>query len=304
MFVYFESNVVIICNIFAMAKEPSIDDFISLITSPKTNKIYNDPIVLDTGEIEELNEYLVTNQKNPYHSITKLKTLITTFLDEYPEYKSKQYVAQINNKNTHRMNQKTINNIINSKTMTMLKKYTNFEAQLFTGEQISKILNYSDQDTILYFMDNLIGDVHVQLDGIEWRMINYVCNRCSADMPEVVKHFIKKYGGLEHYCHDDNWYPLHQILYYSKDNDLTKMAIDHHLQSGLDLYQKNTDDHTILNFVFSYGTFVVIQHTMDKIDKQSQEFKDCLNDLYNAMSDNEKISEDDEEILIQQLLPE
>lgn len=275
-----------------MTKEPNIDEFVSLISSPKTNKIYKDPIILDNGEIEELEEYLGTGEKNQYHNIIRLKTFINSFLEEYPEYKLKQYISNPILKTTHKINQQIINKIISSQNLQSLTQYTRFELEFLTGGQIETICKNADDDTLVYFINNVIGDIHELFQGRSWRLINYVCNKCSSNNKNIIiKYFIEKYGGMQYYCEDDHWYPLHQIVHFSKNADLIKFGIDKHIEAGLDLYCENSDGATILNFIFHKSNSDTINYALSKIDKTKQEFKDNLNIFCDMLNDNIKLDD-------------
>jgi len=286
-----------------MAKEPNVDEFVSLISSPKTNKIYKEPIILDNGEIEELDEYIGTDKKNQYHAIVRLKTFINTFLDEYPEYKSKQYICNQLLKTTHKFNQQIINKIINTKNLQNLKQYTQFELSLLTSADIDTICKIANEDTLIYFVDNIIGDIHELFPERNWRLVNYICNKCcSANKNTFVRYFIEKYGGMQYYCEDDHWYPLHQIVHFSKNSDLIKFGIDKHLESNLDLYCENSDGTTILNYIFQKSNSDIINYTLSKIDKTWQEFKDHLNNLCDTLNNNSQLNDNERENIMNKLV--
>jgi len=286
-----------------MAKEPNIDEFVSLISSPKTNKIYRDPIVLDNGDIEELEEYLGTGEKNQYHNIIRLKSFINSFLEEYPEYKPKQYISNPIFKTTHKINQQIINKIISSQNLQNLKQYTHFELLLFTSGQLESICINANEDILIYFVDNIIGNIHELIQGRSWRLVNYVCNKCSGTIKNAfVRYFIEKYGGMQYYCEDDNWYPLHQIVHFSKNSDLVKFCIDKHLEAGLDLYCENNDGSTILKFIFEKSNSDVINYTLSKIDKTSQEFKEHLNSLCDILNNNGQLNDNERENIMNKLV--
>lgn len=285
-----------------MVKDPSIDEFVDLITSPKTNKIYKDPIILDTGEVEELEEYLQTKQKNSYSTIIRLKTFINTFLSEFPEYKSKQYVTDSKIKISHTLNKQLIDSIIQSGKLQQLQLYTQFELSLFTYDQLSYILNKADDVTLIHFFDNINGDIHELVESRNWRMINYVCNVCSkSNKITIVKYFIEKYGGMEYCCDDDKWYPLHQIINFSSDMGTMKLAIDKHLEVGLDLYIENVDGRSVLEYIFEKSPLDIIIYALGKIDKTNNKFKEHVAILYESLNTNTKVSDNEKENLTIQL---
>jgi hypothetical protein len=276
-----------------MAKEPDIDEFVRLITSPKTDKIYQEPIILDNNEIEEFEEYLKSNKQNSFYVITRLKVFINSFLDEYPEYKQKQYTSDQNTKRCHRLNVNTIDTIIKTGKWDLFTRYTNFEISLLTMNQLISIYHKANEDIFKYFLDHIIDDVHELKDNSDWRLINRICHDCSEDNPATVRCFINKFGGMQHYCTDDKWYPLHQIVSFTDNTELIKFGIDKHIEAGLDLYCENSDGRTILGFIFSHGKENVINYALTKVDQNNTQFKDQIETLLKALKGNNKITSND-----------
>lgn len=284
-----------------MAKEPDIDEFVGLISSSKTKKIYKEPIVFNSGEIEEFEEYLQGDGKDPYYTVVRLKTFINSFLDEYPEYKPRQYTNTNKFQKTHKYNQKIINNIISSGKMQLLTQYDQFELTLFDRNQLVSIFQNATEDTLKYFVDNITGNIHEKFDG-KWHLINYICSQCGSYKKfAFIKYFIEKYGGMQYPCPYDGWHPLHQIIHHTKNNELIKFGIDKHIESGKDLHCQNDEGKTILSFIVRYCAYETINYALSKVDKTNQEFKKDYSYLHSLLEDSDKITDGERTTLMHTL---
>jgi len=281
----------------------TMDEFISLISDPTTGKIFHTPIITEKGIVCEKDEF-VENNFTKYYVVVALKSLITSFLDTYPEHKKKQY-APTNNifKLTHVANKMKISESIDTGDYVELKKYTKFSILLFGEVYVKIILRFAPNDVIFHIIDNC-HDIHEQFDGSSWSLINYACNMGNGlNKPEIIKHIINKGGNMAHHC-GDGWYPLHQILRFSGNNDeFRKYGIDKHIEAGLNMFVTTNDGETVLEFVFHFAnTIELIHYALSKIDINSDQFKTNVGRLIDRIDANERIKEKDKETMVSMLL--
>lgn len=75
----------------------------------------------------------------------------------------------------------------------------------------------------------------------------------------------QKGADVTHQC-NDGWYPVQQILHWSKDETLIKYIIKKHIKSGLTLFVKNSNNQTVFDYILYKGTKNIIEYAINLID--------------------------------------
>jgi hypothetical protein len=273
----------------------------TFLRCPLTNKIFHTPIITNEGIVFEEQAYLKNNNNYDFYRIVTLKNFITNFLDNYPEFKKDQYCPDNIEITNHAYNKKIIDIIFQNNNYIELQKYNNFDLQLIDKDFIDIFLKKSDNEIIKYFIDNVI-DLSVPINNSSWHLVNYVCNRLGKTNPDIVKHLLLKNNQMKLNCMDDDWSPLHQLLYFSKSDNLLKFAIDKHIDENIDIYFPNKNGTCIIEACFTSGSEVVINYMLTKIDKTSTEFKNLIPKLLKNLNNNSTIKKEVRELIIQKIV--
>lgn len=282
-------------NPFFEQSEPDINEFIKLISCPKSEKIYFLPIV-DKKKIYEYEEYLKLDKNNDIIIFTQLKSLIISFLDAFPEYEKLRYVPTISNKPSHIYSKTIINNSISKKKFELLLNYTNFKMKLFTVNDICILLE-APNNILKYFINNC-DDINYEFDSNRgWSLINYACNKICRKNPKIIKYLIKNGADIQHICKDDGWSPLYQIIHFSNKNSLIKYAIIKHLELGMDLYMTNKNNSSIIDTIFAKQNFKIIQFALQKINITDKQFKDSQTNILNFIMTNKLLSDENRDTI-------
>lgn len=246
----------------------NIDQFVALLKCPLTDKIFSLPVVNDDGIVYEYSALLTTKtdvNKN-FYIVKSLQLFILSFLENYPEYKKLQYDAENgDNPKDHLFYKDKIKTFISNHQWDEVKKYRNFSLALLSHTLINEILTNAPEDILLFIIDNVI-DINHMMTGYHpgWNFFNYIC-RSVPNKTNLIKHCIKKGADVTHQC-NDGWYPVQQILHWSKDETLIKYIIKKHIKSGLTLFVKNSNNQTVFDYILYKGTKNIIEYAINLID--------------------------------------
>jgi hypothetical protein len=291
-------------------KQIDIDEFIKLLTCPLTCKIFNEPILASDGVVYEEQAFLLSlsgnkNLNRSYYHVKPLKSLIESFIDRYPEYRKKQYLPDANIKleKHHTIHHKDIIKFINSNDYNKIKQYIDFDFKLFEQDPgyLDHLLKNAPDDVLKYMIDNTI-DLNEPVDKRGWSLLNFMCNGISNKKPDIIIYMINKGADVLHCCQSDNWYPLHQVIHFSKNMQLIKFVLDKHLEKGGNVYLANKDGTSIIRMLFTYCDKEVIMHTLTRIDSSQQTFKDHVETLSYTLNDNNHLSEGDRDNIVDTIM--
>ena len=278
------------------------EEFTKFITDPNSGLIYHTPIITTKGEIHEKDVFEEKGYHDTYYIIVAFKSLITAFIEKYPEYKKKQYAPNNIFKMTHSANRTKINSAINDGFFLELKKYNNYILSLIGENEMSLLLSNAPIDVIFHVIDNC-NDINKEILGRSWTILNWACYRCSAKRHDVIKYIINKGGNMGHVCTNDGWYPLHQVIRFSTDDTFRKYFIEKHIAAGLDMFAMNQEEDSVLSYIMIYATSVeLIEYTLGLQDMFSERFIEHLNRLLDRLEMNRYIPAEGKEKIISVLL--
>lgn len=262
-------------------------EFIELLKCPISNKLFNTPVYSSFDGVTY--EDQLCNDENKIVCIA-LKSFISAFLDEFPQYKQLQYqpIAQnINHSNAKIM----VNSIIESGNFENLRKYCNFSLIHISNDTLEKLLTKANEEIISFFIDNLIN-VEEHIDSC--KLIHYVCRFCSNNI-NIIKKVIEKGTNMKDYNKHNKYYPLHYLARYSNNKDCIIYGINQHLKDGMTLFITNNDGHDIIGYAFRYSSIDVIEHIFSIIDTQKKEFVDNIDTYIEFINMNQNLQDKDEQ---------
>jgi hypothetical protein len=269
-----------------------MSEFLNLISDPGTGKIFHIPVITSKGIVREQNEIIETHDpKDTFYIVVALKSFITSFLDKYPQYKKQQYHSDII-KTSHISNRNKISQFIKNNKYDELKSYDNYSISLFSNNEIHKIMGYAPDNIIYHIIDNCI-DINCEHDSDDgWALINFICHHCCANSKHhFIKYIINNGGDMSHKC-KDGYYPIHQIIRYSYNNDdIKRFGLEKHVQAGLSLFLCNGNGTSVLDMIVERtNSLELINYTLSLIDTNSVQFKQNINGMINVISHNPNIT--------------
>ena len=282
-----------------MNKQPVPEEFVkNFLTCPLTGKLFNTPVIDQKGTIYEQQAFITKfyhEEEVSYIVVVCLKAFISSFLDNYPEFKKCQYVLKEEEKKNHLLHTKKVQSIINGGKLSDLKHYTSFSLNHISSETIKNLLKCQDITIKKYFIDNVI-DLTSLIGNGNWHFINYVCSNINSSGNEpILKYLLEKGQYMKLYCKDDGMYPLHQILHYSHyyltPESLIIYAINKHVNEGLDLFMPDSTGKSILEKIFKKSAGC-INHALSTIDINSINFKNLISKLLDVLDGNGNINDD------------
>lgn len=267
-----------------------MEEFIELIKCPQSKMIFNSPVLSNGITYEE--QLCDDPDRIPYKGLI---SLISAFLDEFPEYKDQQY-KPVSMKLNGTTGKASLMGIINSGNYEKIYSYEKFTLGNMTHDIITKFITNAQDAHIYHFIDNMIN-VDDEGGEIKWKIINYIC-KCRPNNINTLKYIIEKGGSMKSFCPDDNWYPLHQLIGSSKDEECMILGINEHIKEGLTFYETNSSGGTIFLMVIRNSPPNIIKHMFNYIDKTNNMFLDnieiCLNNIYETA----RFSDEDKESLV------
>lgn len=278
-----------------MSQEINIDELIKLISCPLSGQIFNIPVVDENGDVREKNE-IIKKMNCKVRIVKSLQNFIKLFLDQYPQYKKLQYVCENKNSMNHEDNLDDIASIIKLGKYNELLKYKRFDVSLIS---IFAVGNFPE-NVLMYFVDNCVS-LNVEI-GNGFSFFNHICRHYCETCPNVVKLALKKDTDMKHACKTDGWLPLHQIINFSKDDELIKQAILKHLACGLDLYLRNNDGLSIIDIICVEKSQEIIFFALTHIDKNCEQFVDLKMACVNKIQSNKYLDDDARELLLNMVL--
>ena len=285
--------------------ELDIEEFINLISDPDTKKIFNNPILTENGETREFNEFIKNNKKRNIsymQPVIILKAFINSFLEEFPEYKDRQYqISSKDNKLPHAAFQNQVSRAISHSDFKELMNYSEFFLKFLMDDQVSHLFGAASNDTIKYFIDNCC-DVNETFGSRKWCLLNWMCSRIAKTKPELIKYIIETREdlNLENECGTDKWRPSHQIINFSTDNNLVKLIID----KNADLFAKEANEITSLELLFQKRDKELIDYALSKINPTDKKFLDIRESLINRLYENITLKSEEVENILNCIIKE
>jgi len=266
------------------------EEFIELLKCPKSQMLFNNP-VLSNGVVYE-DQLCDDPDKISY---VGLKSFIISFLDSFPNYKNLQYqpVPMKINSQTGKI---ALNSAINSQNFDVLYNYNSFSMNHISNDMLIKLVANASYEHIVYFIDNMVNIDEVIVTH-NWKLINYICRFRPNDI-DTLTYIIGKGANMANVCPQDNWYPLHQILETSTDENYIIFAINEHTKANLSLYVASANGSTIIGKIFRSANINIILHALTIIDKTQNEFVERIDPFIDCINTNTKLTEDDKELLI------
>jgi hypothetical protein len=262
-------------------------EFIELLKCPISNKLFNTPVFSCSDGITY--EDQLCNDENKIVCVA-LKSFISAFLDEFPQYKQIQYQPiqqSINHSNAKIM----VNSIIESSNFENLKKYCNFSLVHISNNTLEKLLTKANEEIIIFFIDNLTN-IEEYIEG--GKLIHYVCRFCPNNI-NIIKKITEKCTDMKDYNTLNKWYPLHYLLRYSNNTECITFGINQHIKDGLSLFITNNDGVDIIGFAFKYSSVDIIKYMFTIIDIQKKEFVDNIDTYIEFINTNQNLQDNDEQ---------
>ena len=269
-----------------------------------TKKIYLEPVLADDGEIYEksaLLKHLRDNNhispKYPNMKISKniikvniISSLINLFLDHKPELKEHMYVKQ---QDEFYMDYDELNNILgNNNRISEILKYKQIELDCLNVKALKKFLCGNNVDVQKYFIDNVSNlDCPIVIESSIDYLINIII---SCENYKLVEYII---GKININCTrpSSNETPLHILV---KNHSSKSNLILHMVNSGADLSIKNSNGHSVLNYLMNFCKVEVVECILYYcVDLDSENKSQNINHLYN----NNNIATEEKENLVTQL---
>lgn len=244
-----------------------IEEFIKTISS-ESGEIYLLPVVDYTnGKIYEYDT--IKHFTSTMVIFRQLKSLIVGFLDEFAEYKDRQYVLLSDYSSDHFYNYDTVIKIMKNGDNN-IRKFNNFKIEIVPLDVITSFMTTASSESIYHFIDHC-NNINYEIDQDRgWSFLNYACNKISGKNPDAVRYLISKGADMTHVCKSDSWSPLFQIISFSKSEKLIKYAIDKHIEAGLSLNMENSNGETIIERIFDRCDGNIVLYALQKIIKQNE----------------------------------
>ncbi len=259
-------------------------ELVNLLTCPKSGKIFCNPVVCNGVTLE--GDFCDDENKIPWVS---LRSFIASFLDEFPEYKTQQYVF-VKKIIEHKNAQIAINNILKSRDFSKLVNYNNFSISYVESSNMQNfIVNGKDHD-LKYFIDNM-ENIHEICPKKGWALINYLSSHCSNN-PVIFKYAIDKGCNVKSACVSDGWLPIHQVLTTSNNNENIKLIIDTHLNTGGSFFDKTGSGHTVMFLAFKKCSANNINYIFTLLNQNVKSPADNMQLIFDIINSGYKIADD------------
>jgi len=277
--------------------ELNMEDFIKeFLTCPLTGKIFNNPIITIKNEIYEYQAYIdkYNNNDDILFEVLNLKSFIHSLLETYPQIKERQYVIDASDneiKSHNNKNNSLLNSHINKGKYDIILQFKEFKLQFIDQKSVIKLFKNAQDIILKYFIDN-VHDLSQLLYKSQWHLINYL-TRDIPLKPHILQYLIEKGNMMKLNCTDDGWYPLHQIPYYSKNNELIIFAINKHIEEQLDLFIPDNSGNPAISVILSYASAPCITHALSFIDNNIGIYDTYIEKFIKYIKNNNKLSKDD-----------
>ena len=210
------------------------------IYCPISQQIFYEPVIAKDGRVYEKQLIVEWLRQHGTSPMTRAEIndevvpviFLKNYIEEYIEKHSKLKDQVFKPEYEHPIFEKEVDNIIESGAFYRLKKYVNFDFNLFSDKGVSKLFDECTDDSVLkHIIDNTIDLENKDYEG--WRPIHVVCR---FSKPVIIKYLIRKGVDLE--CKNDKGYrPIHLILLNS-----TPGIIKYIVNKGVKLNCQNNYD--------------------------------------------------------------
>jgi hypothetical protein len=263
------------------------EEFVTLLRCPQTKQIFHTPVVASDGEVYE-DQLCSDNSKIIY---VALKSFVSAFLDEFPDYKNQQYkpdkVISTSSKNV-------IDKIMNSNDYSKITSYIKFSLNHFSHELFAKFIKNATPDQIMHVIDNLVNVAEVHT-AYNWQLLNYVCANKPNDI-ELLKYTFEKDKETK-----NNYFLHHHIDANPTNEECLIFVIDEHIKRGLSLWTHTGFTSSIITKAFKGAKFNIVKHIINFIDKTHQSFNENMS-LFFDIIERREFTQAEKEYLINELL--
>ena len=169
----------------------------------------------------------------------------------------------------HFVNPKQVKDFVDTGNYDLLLSFTGFDLKSIG---FIRIIENAKNNIQKHVLDNCI-DINTSLnDGMNWTIINHMCREANDEM---LKYIIDIEGvDLEHSC-GDGWRPIHQLCHYKKNNS---ELVKHLISKGVDLFCKNDNGNTPLEFFCKNNDSSVIIFAVNRVQNIAKELVDKMCD--------------------------
>lgn len=289
------------------------NNIINKLRDKLTNKLFNDPILADDGEIYErssLIKYLKeNNNKSPTYDdkqisykfikVHSIRELVDVFIDTFPILKKELYGVDNINENTKMLHcdcNFEVNLIFEEETYQDLLKYCQFDIQNILIKNLQNFINKPYSDIQKYFFDNINDiNINVMYNSGYYNIMNIII-RYNLKLFEYI---LFKYDNVDvnAYCPDDGNTILHQVAkYYRRPYNIVIRLIE----KNVNLLCTNNDGETALMFVYKKCDYATVKYVFEHLPNQIS--NDMIQMFFTDIDTNDNFEAEEKETLINLVL--
>lgn len=232
------------------------NDLLQYIKCPITNLIFSEPVLAEDGNFYELMSLKVHQEHSETSPVTgekmgkiilsakNMKTMVTEFLKENPEYKKDQFLT----KKPFYLFGNDFISALKNKNYEEITKYIDIILNTDIGREtlFEIVCKICPDNVIQYIIDNSID-----YDIYDKRILKPLHVACKCASPNVIMHLMNKKVNLE--SEDINGeIPLGYLMLY-RTADIYKQLIPEFIKLGVNLNMLNNNGFMVAHYIINKG---------------------------------------------------